>query len=121
MIIQLDCWDARGEQIIPYDELPFLVCHLSLETPNGQDAAIVTSPDTEPVSMLYGTLIATPAEMDDQTGAQGVYFVFPDVSVRHVGRFRLKALLMRITGGPAVHVSVTRTFEIVHTKDALQL
>ncbi|EAL20384.1 hypothetical protein CNBF1940 [Cryptococcus deneoformans B-3501A] len=117
LIIQLDCWDARGEQIIPYDELPFLVCHLSLETQNGQDAAIVTSPDTAPVSMLYGTLVATPAEMDDQTGAQGVYFVFPDVSVRHVGRFRLKALLMRITGGPAVHVSVTRTFEIVHTKD----
>lgn len=48
--------------------------------------------------MLYGTLVATPIEMDDQTGAQGVYFVFPDVSVRYVGRFRLKALLMRITG-----------------------
>lgn len=58
----------------------------------------MTSPHTAPVSMLYGTLVATPAEMDDQTGAQGVYFVFPDVSVRHVGRFRLKALLMRITG-----------------------
>lgn len=90
--------DLLISPFLSYDELPFLVCHLSLETPNGQDAAIVISPDSEPVSMLYGTLVATPIEMDDQTGAQGVYFVFPDVSVRYVGRFRLKALLMRITG-----------------------
>lgn len=48
--------------------------------------------------MLYGTLIAAPAEMTDRAGASGIYFAFPDVSVRYVGSFRLKANLMRITG-----------------------
>ncbi len=49
-------------------------------------------------SMLYGTLVASPAEMQDRDEGQGVYFAFPDVSVRYVGRFRLKANVMRITG-----------------------
>lgn len=50
------------------------------------------------VSMLYGTLISSPAEMEDESGALGLYFAFPDVSVRYAGQFRLRASLMRITG-----------------------
>jgi hypothetical protein len=50
------------------------------------------------VQMVYGTLIASPTEMRDQEGALGVYFCFPDVSVRYDGRFKLKATLLRITG-----------------------
>lgn len=50
------------------------------------------------VALLYGTLIASPFEMTDMTGATGVYFSFPDVSVRYDGRWKLKASLMRITG-----------------------
>jgi len=53
---------------------------------------------SEILSMLYGTLVATPAEMNDEAGAPGIYFAFPDVSVRYRGSFRLKATLMRITG-----------------------
>ncbi|ODN95745.1 hypothetical protein L198_04363 [Cryptococcus wingfieldii CBS 7118] len=78
---------------------------------------MVLAPTGQAVQMLYGTLVAAPAEMDDMTGGEGVYFVFPDVSVRFVGRFRLKAMLMRITGGPAINVCVTPTFEIVHNRD----
>ncbi|WVR09111.1 hypothetical protein IAU60_006173 [Kwoniella sp. DSM 27419] len=113
LILQLDCWDSGGELIIPYDELPFLICHLSLQTPDGEDAAMVVSPEGEAVSMLYGTLVAAPAEMNDQAGAPGMYFVFPDVSVRYVGRFRLQALLMRITGGSPLDTTISDPFEIV--------
>jgi hypothetical protein len=59
---------------------------------------MVMSPEGEVVSMLYGTLVAAPAEMTDRAGAQGIYFAYTDVSVRYVGRFRLKASLHRITG-----------------------
>ncbi|OCF35504.1 hypothetical protein I316_02556 [Kwoniella heveanensis BCC8398] len=118
LILQLDCWDSDGDLIIPYDELPFLICHLSLQTPDGEDAAMVYSPEGEPVSMLYGTLVAAPAEMNDATGATGIYFVFPDVSVRYVGRFRLQALLMRITGrGPPLDTAITESFDIVREAD----
>jgi hypothetical protein len=81
-----------------YDELPFLVCHLTLQTPSGDDAQMVISEDGETVAMLYGTIVASPAEMLDMDGAQGLYFAFPDVSVRYIGEFKLKASLMRITG-----------------------
>lgn len=51
-----------------------------------------------PVSMLYGTLVASPSEMRDRSGASGIYFAFPDISVRQVGRFRLKISVLRVTG-----------------------
>lgn len=81
-----------------YDELPFLVCHLTLQTPDGQDAMAIESPTEGTVAMLYGSLATTPSEMLDQAGASGIYFAFPDVSVRYPGRFRLQASLLRITG-----------------------
>ncbi|KAK1922487.1 velvet factor [Papiliotrema laurentii] len=117
LIIQLDCWDSQGELMIPYDELPFLVCHLSLQTPEGHDAAMIQSPEGELVSMLYGTLVATPSEMLDRAGASGVYFAFPDVSVRHVGRFRLKINVMRITGGQPLDTTYTEPFDVVDASE----
>lgn len=59
---------------------------------------MIQTPKGEVVSMLYGTLVAAPAEMRDRAGASGIYFAFPDVSVRLTGRFRLKVNVLRITG-----------------------
>lgn len=85
-----------------YDELPFLVCHLTLLTPDDKDATMVVSPHAadrrETLAMLYGTLVASPIEMKDMSGATGVYFCYPDVSVRYDGRWKLQASLLRITG-----------------------
>jgi hypothetical protein len=50
------------------------------------------------VAMVYGTLIASPTQMENMEGMTGVYFCFPDVSVRYEGRFKLHATLLRITG-----------------------
>lgn len=52
----------------------------------------------ETVSMIYGTLVASPIEMEDMTGAVGVYFCYPDVSIRYDGQWKLQATLLRITG-----------------------
>lgn len=59
---------------------------------------MIQTPEGDVVSMLYGTLVAAPAEMKDRAGAFGTYFAFPDVSIRLTGRFRLKVNVMRITG-----------------------
>jgi hypothetical protein len=81
-----------------YDELPFLVCNISLQTKDGHDATMVLDPASgEAVSMIYGGLVATAAEMVDQSGSPGIYFVFPDVSVRFVGTFRIEANVLRMT------------------------
>lgn len=81
-----------------YDELPFLVCNISLQTEDGQDMTMVLDPMSgEAVSMIYGGLVATAAEMVDQAGSPGIYFVFPDVSIRYVGRFRIEGNVLRMT------------------------
>lgn len=63
---------------------------------------MVVSPERahrgQTLAMLYGTLVASPVEMTDMTGAAGVYFCYPDVSVRYDGRWKLQATLLRITG-----------------------
>jgi hypothetical protein len=78
--------------------------------------------------MIYGTLVASPTEMRDEQGATGIYFCFPDVSVRYDGRFKLHATLLRITGyvtslfclrcelitsGQALCTAQTEVFEIM--------
>jgi hypothetical protein len=88
--------------IYRYDELPYLVCHLTLLTTTGDDATMVIAPEPpdqgSAVAMVYGTLIASPTQMENMEGMTGVYFCFPDVSVRYDGRFKLHATLLRITG-----------------------
>jgi hypothetical protein len=88
--------------ILSHDELPFLIVHLTLLTPEGEDASMLISPEPpdtgEIIAMLYGTLIAAPTEMLDQAGGRGIYFCFPDVSCRYEGRWRLMASLLRVTG-----------------------
>lgn len=84
-----------------YRDLPFLVCHLTLQRPDGEDAQteIVGEGDNaQQVPTLYGTTIASPVEMQDRNGDDAVYFVFPDICVRFAGTYRLKAFVMRITG-----------------------
>lgn len=112
LVIQMDCWTSIDTLDIPYvrcpadvakltyrhDELPFLVCHLSLETADGQDAMMVHSGEGDMQQNLYGTLVATPAVLVNQDGATGTYFCFPDVSVRLEGTYRLRCTLFRITG-----------------------
>ena len=106
------------------------MCNLSLETPSGDDATMIQS-DGVVEAMLYGTLVAAPTEMTDQAGASGIYFAFPDVSVRYVGEFRIRANVMRITGcvdldlssamtehsGQALDSTLTTTFDVVEPSD----
>ncbi|PWN51323.1 hypothetical protein IE53DRAFT_342532 [Violaceomyces palustris] len=49
-----------------------------------------------PVRMLYGTLVASPQPFQGPDGRTRTYFLFPEISVRARGRFRLKLSLMRI-------------------------
>lgn len=86
-----------NELMISHDELPFLVCHVSLETSDGQDAMMIQS-EGEVQQNLYGTLVTTPAVMVNEAGATGTYFCFPDISVRSEGSYRLRCTLFRITG-----------------------
>ncbi|KAJ7834650.1 hypothetical protein B0H14DRAFT_2166148, partial [Mycena olivaceomarginata] len=60
MVVQLTVCDANGNSIVPQDELPFLIAHLSLFTENGIAPLDMGSSVTgQPPPILYGSLVSS--------------------------------------------------------------
>lgn len=51
-----------------------------------------------PQRLLYGNLVSSPHILRNLQGRQGIYFLFPDVSIRCRGRFLLNVTLIRLPG-----------------------
>jgi hypothetical protein len=86
------------------DELPFLIAHLSLFAENGTTPLDMGSSTTgqgyrqaAPPPILYGNLVSSVDYLEDQNGNKGLFFIFPDVSIRWRGRFQLGITLVRIS------------------------
>lgn len=148
LIIQIRVTDTNDREVDFEDELPFLICGLSLVTEDGEPADTVNLPSTSsmaaaarlstgsmldrvtavtsarqarvtsagsssgatrsittPLSTLYGTLVASPIQLPNQQRQPRTFFVFPEVSVRSCGRFRLHATVMRLALPSAAQVS----------------
>ncbi|KAG2344058.1 hypothetical protein BDR05DRAFT_910707 [Suillus weaverae] len=100
VVVQLTVRDRFGNSIIPEMELPFLIAHLSLFTDDGsRPLDMGTSPNGEapPRRLLYGNLVSSPQKLRDLQGRLGLYFLFPDASIRWRGRFQLGISLLRIS------------------------
>lgn len=81
-------------------ELPFLIAHLSLFSDDGMrplDMGSSPTGDTPPRRLLYGNLVSSPQKLRDLSGRLGLYFLFPDVSIRWRGRFQLGVSLLRLS------------------------
>jgi Velvet factor len=50
-----------------------------------------------PERLLYGNIVSSPHYLRNLQGRPGVYFIFPDVSVRLQGRYVLRLTLMRLS------------------------
>ncbi|EIW79198.1 hypothetical protein CONPUDRAFT_138355 [Coniophora puteana RWD-64-598 SS2] len=103
IVVQLIVKDRFGNSIIPDVELPFLIAHLSLYSEDGtRQLDMGTSPDATSTTaprrrLLYGNLVSSPQKLRDLQGRLGLYFLFPDVSIRYRGRFQLGISLLRIS------------------------
>ncbi|KAF9245275.1 velvet factor-domain-containing protein [Melanogaster broomeanus] len=100
IVVQLIVRDRFGNSVIPEMELPFLVSHLSLFSDDGsRPLDMVSSPNGEapPRRLLYGNIVSSPQKLRDLQGHLGLYFLFPDVSIRWRGRFQLGVSLLRIS------------------------
>lgn len=72
-----------------------------------------------------GTLVASPYQAKDEHGIAGTFFVFPDLSCRSPGKYRLKFRLLRVDTGNmqvgATHGNVasimTDVFNVYTAKD----
>ncbi|KIJ62049.1 hypothetical protein HYDPIDRAFT_115224 [Hydnomerulius pinastri MD-312] len=100
VVVQLIVRDRFGNSIIPEMELPFLIAHLSLFSDDGSrplDMGSSPSGEAPPRRLLYGNLVSSPQKLRDLQGRLGLYFLFPDVSIRWRGRFQLGISLLRIS------------------------
>lgn len=52
-------------------------------------------PESPPI--LYGNLVSSVSQLEDLQGNMGLFFLFPDVSIRSRGRFQLGISLVRIS------------------------
>jgi hypothetical protein len=84
------------------DEIPFLVSTIQLLT---EHSLPIQDPPDDPGNataqlsaqrLLYGSLVSSPYSLVDLSGQRGVFFIFPDVSVRLEGRYRLGVSLTRL-------------------------
>ncbi|WPH02739.1 Hypothetical protein R9X50_00560700 [Acrodontium crateriforme] len=102
--------------------------HCTLQSPDGQnDETELSSPNPHVPSTrrLMGNLVASIWEGKDEHGIPGKFFVFPDMSCRSQGQYRLKFQLLRIDPtnmrpgqkSPAVASIVTDVFDVFTAKD----
>ncbi|KAK0217992.1 velvet factor, partial [Armillaria fumosa] len=97
LVARLVVRDPSGNPVIPYAELPFLIAHLSLYTDNGLTRMDVGYTMGQGPPLLYGNLVSSLDILEDLQGNTGLFFIFPDVSIRWCGRFQLGISLLRIS------------------------
>ena len=71
----------------------------SLLSPDGNDDETElppAHPDMPSTRRLMGTLVASPYQAKDERGTAGTFFVFPDLSCRSPGKYRLRFKLLRV-------------------------
>jgi hypothetical protein len=76
-----------------------LALHCTLLNPANQEdetQALVNNTDMQSTRRLMGTLVTSTYQAKDERGIAGSFFVFPDLSCRAPGRYRLHMKLLRI-------------------------
>lgn len=112
----------------PEQDNAMLALSCVLLSPEGSDDETELPPtqaDQPSTRRLMGTLVASPYQAKDEHGVAGTFFVFPDLSCRSPGKYRLRFKLIRIEptnmflGG--VHDTVTNVvtdvFSVYTAKD----
>ncbi|KAK0276522.1 hypothetical protein LTR35_010385 [Friedmanniomyces endolithicus] len=125
-IIELRVTDASGAPREDRGALLALHCTLMTEDGTQDDAAVQPAePNTQPTRRLMGNMVASPYYAKDEHGRAGTFFVFPDLSCRAPGRFRLRLRLIRIQHSsmkvgmqsPTVVGALTDVFTVFTAKD----
>ncbi|KXT14792.1 hypothetical protein AC579_9647 [Pseudocercospora musae] len=96
-ILELKITDRDG--VPECDSTGMLALHCTLLSPDGSDDETElppAHPEMPSTRRLMGTLVASPYPAKDENNHAGTFFVFPDLSCRSPGKYRLKFKLLRI-------------------------
>ncbi|KAH9840213.1 velvet factor, partial [Rhodofomes roseus] len=96
LIARLVVPDHSDAEIVDDPDLSFLVAQVSILSTYDAVPAEAPSGHTSAPRLLYGNLVSSPHILRNLQGRQGVYFLFPDVSVRRQGQYQLCVTLLRI-------------------------
>lgn len=96
-ILELKITDRNG---LPDQDLTgHLALNVTLLSPDGKDDETEMLPNNSDVpatKRLMGTTVASPYQAKDDHGVAGTFFVFPDLSCRSPGRYRIRFKLLRV-------------------------
>ncbi|KAG9001488.1 hypothetical protein FRB94_006570 [Tulasnella sp. JGI-2019a] len=97
LVVRLVVRDTSRNIIPAHTEMPFLAAHINLYSADGSEPIDLADGPDRP-RMLYGTLVASLQSLVDLDGQPGMFFIFPDISVRTRGRYTLRVNLLRLSG-----------------------
>lgn len=102
-IVELKVYGANGE--IDHDALydPYYVLHCTLWSEDGKEDCNLVSESNRTMRVLVGSLVSSPSVLLDEFGHEGCFFVFPDLSCRTEGSYRLKFKLICVAREPDFH------------------
>lgn len=94
--MQVEDPQASPQELASYLRSPYCVVHCTIwdAVNDCDDSAMPGTIDRRQQRRLMGTLVASPFVGNDEVGIGGCFFVFPDLSVRTPGIYRLRFQLV---------------------------
>ncbi|KAL1930429.1 hypothetical protein VTP01DRAFT_10591 [Rhizomucor pusillus] len=78
-------------------QTPFFVLHVTLWSADRNEERNIISNPPKCTRVLMGSLVSSPSLLKNPEGEQGLYFAFPDLSIRTEGRYTLRFSLMKLS------------------------
>ncbi|RUS21810.1 hypothetical protein BC937DRAFT_91402 [Endogone sp. FLAS-F59071] len=94
-LVQLFIRDDKGDDANTLQN-PFFVLHVTLWSEDGNEERNIISNSPKCARILMGSLVSSPSLLKNNEGERGLYFAFPDLSIRTEGRYTLKFSLMKL-------------------------
>lgn len=77
-------------------QTPFFVLHVTLWSADGKEERNIISNPPKCTRVLMGSLVSSPSLLKNPSGGQGLYFAFPDLSIRTEGQYTLRFSLIKL-------------------------
>ncbi|KJX96719.1 hypothetical protein TI39_contig604g00003 [Zymoseptoria brevis] len=124
-ILEMKITDPEtGYPALDSDATFALYCNLLSPDSEEDETELPSShPDLPPTRRLMGQTVASAYQAKDEHGVAGTFFVFPDLSCRSPGRFRLRFKMLRMDPMQptlplkTIATAVTNVFSVYTAKD----